>query len=130
MSITLTTTPPPPPHGREQITYQEFARLLYSDVPLSFRIAVDKLQKKHGEFLERKLLTYCLYAATYGTALLPNKTLLLSARRIRGRYGRLPSSLIAPDLPFPPHADVASHGLTDCAGMVGQLGSGIRNPSL
>ena len=72
------------PQGiKGQLTYQEFSRAIYDNVPTSFHIACENTEKRHGEMAGIRGCMYCLWMSCFGTGVVKEDDMLEACTKLR-----------------------------------------------
>ncbi len=66
-----------------QLTYQEFSRAIYDNVPSSFHIACENTEKRFGEMAGIRGCLYCLWVACFGAGILTDKEMSQACQKLR-----------------------------------------------
>ena len=69
--------------GNDDLAYTEYSRAVFDAAPQGFQIAVADLQNKHGKAAQRRYILLCLWMVQQGVGILPGKSIVDAARRLR-----------------------------------------------
>ncbi|KAL4419180.1 hypothetical protein ABPG77_007770, partial [Micractinium sp. CCAP 211/92] len=61
----------------------EFCRQVFDAAPEGFQVAVAELQDRHGKAAQRRYVLLALWMARHGAGVVPGKTIVDAARRVR-----------------------------------------------
>ena len=69
--------------GRDELQYTEYSRAVFEAAPEGFQLAVADLQDRYGAVAQRRYVLLALWMARQGAGLLPGKSIVDAARRLR-----------------------------------------------
>lgn len=72
--------------GSDHLAYPEYCRAVFEAAPEGFQIAVAELQTRYGKAAQRRYVLLCLWMVQQGVGLMPGKSIVDAARRLRVSY--------------------------------------------
>ena len=72
--------------GNDELAYPEYCRQVFEAAPNGFQISVAELQNKYGKPCQRRYILFCLWMVQQGVGVIPSKSIVDAARRLRVSY--------------------------------------------